>query len=100
MVSVAFLVYPISQRHPPTSPLWHVTTRHGGLYSAIWPDFCLIFTPSIVTMSQKSSLVQFPKSVSQALTPDIGRIISSKLLVVLDSIRRNRIPKNSWKYCT
>jgi hypothetical protein len=33
-------------------------------------DLCLISTPSRVTMSQKSSLAQQTKSVSQALTPN------------------------------
>jgi hypothetical protein len=33
-------------------------------------DFCLIFAPLRATMSQKSSLPQAPKSVSQVLMSD------------------------------
>jgi hypothetical protein len=35
-----------------------------------YPDFCLISTPWMITMSQNSSVLQVVKSVSQALTPD------------------------------
>src|SRR5262249_53877978 len=43
-------------------------------------DFCLIFAPLRATMSQKSSLPQPPKSVSQVLMSDsaLGRAVDAR----------------------
>jgi len=46
-----------------------LTTFSGGSLGG--PDFCLISTPSRVTMRQKSSLTQEPRSVPRVLTPDM-----------------------------
>src|SRR5881392_3749085 len=49
-------------------------------------DFCLISTPCVVTMSQKSSVPQAAKSVSQALMSD-----KESYERVIDQFRRQKV---------
>ena len=51
------------------------TTCSGGSFSG--PDFCLIFAPSMATMSQKSSRPQPNQSVSRTLMPDNRDLMSA-----------------------
>jgi hypothetical protein len=51
------------------------TTGSPGVGSVI--DFYLIFTPFLVTMSQKSAVVQFTSAVPEALKPDTLLVLAA-----------------------